>query len=242
VNPRASWRSDARTKTRLRIIIDTAILSQVHYLCSVVRLAPARFPLNPKSFFLETSMSAIRSVDRSAVTRAQDRASLCSFTFLDGRRCRMPRRHGHPYLCTFHACREAKIFARENVGEDIARYLSGEHVPAGDLCSALGRLFAAVAQGEVEPQTVAALAHLGRSLVQALHVAQEECAIASKLSSGKRVILRDTSQPTLISPRQASPNPHHRHPSRKHRVPFNSQKKPKIPSSPNHSESTLAKL
>jgi hypothetical protein len=57
--------------------------------------------------------------------RSEDRASLCSFTFADGRRCRIPRRQGHPYLCTFHARREAQIFAGEKVGEEIARYLSG---------------------------------------------------------------------------------------------------------------------
>jgi hypothetical protein len=189
-------------------------------------------------------MYAIRSVDRSAVTRAKDRASLCSFTFLDGRRCRMPRRLGHPYLCTFHARREDKLFARENVGEEIARYLSGQHVPPGDLCSVLGRLFAAIAQGEIEPKTVAALAHLGRSLVQALHVAREECAIAPSPASGESVILRDTStsQPTRINSRQAFANPRHRHPAPKHLVPLNSQKSPKIPPSPNLSESTLAKV
>jgi hypothetical protein len=92
---------------------------------------------------------------------------LCSFTFVDGHPCRIPRRHGHPYLCTFHARREAKIFAGEKVGEEIARYLCGEHVPAHDLCLALGRLFALIAQGEVEPKTVSALAHPGQSLVQA---------------------------------------------------------------------------
>jgi hypothetical protein len=154
----------------------------------------------------------------------------------------MPRRQGHSYLCTFHARREAQVFARENVGEDIARYLSGEHVPAGDLCSALGRLFAAVAQGEVEPKTVAALAHLGRSLIQALHAAHEECAIASGPSSGESVILRDTSPRIQTNPAEASPNPRHRRPQSKHRVPLNSQKIRKIPPSPNHSESTLAKL
>ena len=141
--------------------------------------------------------------------RPEDRVSLCSFTFVDGRRCRIPRRERHPYLCTFHARREAKIFAGEKVGEEIARYLSGEHVPAGDLCSALGRLFAAVSQGEVEPKTVAALAHLGRSLVQALHVTQEECALASRPASGETLIVRETfpSRPkaTMAKPLQIRP-------------------------------------
>jgi len=177
-----------------------------------------------------------------STNRSEDRAPLCSFTFVDGRRCRMPRRHGHPYLCTFHARREAKIFAGEKVGEQIARYLSGEHVPADDLCSALGRLFAAVAQGEVEPKTVAGLAHLGRSLVQAPHIAQEKCAIASGAASGESAVIRDTAQPTLIHSGQASPNPCHRHLPPKHRAPLYAQTNPKIPSSPNRSESTLAKV
>ena len=165
-------------------------------------------------------MSAIRS---------EDRASLCSFTFVDGRRCRIPRRHGHPYLCTFHARKEAKIFAGEKVGEEIARYLSGEHVPAGNLCSALGRLFAA-------------LAHLGRSLVQARQLAQEECAIAFGPASGESVILRATAQPTPINRGQASPNLHPIHLPPKHHARLGTQTSPKIPSSPNHPESTLAKV
>jgi len=47
--------------------------------------------------------------------RSKDRASLCSFTFADGRRCRIPRRHGHPYLCA-HARKEAQAFAGEKAG------------------------------------------------------------------------------------------------------------------------------
>lgn len=155
--------------------------------------------------------------------RPEDLVSLCSFTFADGRRCRIPRRNGY-YLCTFHARREAKIFAGEKVGEQIARYLSGEHVPAGDLCSALGRLFAAVAQGQVEPKTVAALAHLGRSLVQAFHAAQEERALASGAASSENAILQDTPAPTQVSPRRAFANALHPHLSPTRPAPPNSQR------------------
>jgi hypothetical protein len=38
-------------------------------------------------------MSANRSVDRSAVAHENDRSSLCSFTFVDGRRCRRTEWH-----------------------------------------------------------------------------------------------------------------------------------------------------
>ena len=46
-----------------------------------------------------------------STNRSKDRASLCSFTFADGRQCRMPRREGHPYLCAFHARKEAQSLA-----------------------------------------------------------------------------------------------------------------------------------
>ena len=81
--------------------------------------------------------------------RSKDRSSLSAFTFADGRQCRTPRRPGHPYLCAFHARKEAQAFAGEAAGQDVAYHLSGSYVSACDLSSALGRLFSAVAQGQV---------------------------------------------------------------------------------------------
>jgi len=124
-----------------------------------------------------------RSVDRSAVTpengrcavtRENHRSSLCSFTFADGRQCRTPRRDSHSHLCAFHARKEAQALAGEQAGEDIAYHLSGSYVSACDLSSALGRLFSAVAQGQVKPKTASTLAYLGQTLVQTLHLAQHE--------------------------------------------------------------------
>src|SRR6202022_3437865 len=88
-----------------------------------------------------------------STNRSKDRSSLCAFTFADGRQCRIPRRDGHPYLCAFHARKEAQALAGEQAGEDIAYHLSGSYVSACDLSSALGRLFSAVAQGQVKPKT-----------------------------------------------------------------------------------------
>jgi hypothetical protein len=109
-----------------------------------------------------------------SVLRSKDRASLCTFTFSDGRRCRTPRRPTHPSLCTSHARREAHALAGDQAGEDIAHYLSGQFISACDLSSALGRLFAAVAQGPLKPKTAATLAYLGQTLVQTLTIAQDE--------------------------------------------------------------------
>src|SRR5260370_146838 len=108
-----------------------------------------------------------------STNRSNDRASLCSFTFADGRQCRTPRA-AHPYLCAFHARKAAQTLAGEAAGKDIAYHLSGSFVSACDLSSALGRLFSAVAQGQVKPKTASTLAYLGQTLVQILPLAQDE--------------------------------------------------------------------
>jgi hypothetical protein len=122
-----------------------------------------------------------RSVDRGvypdeigAVAHEKDRSGLCSFSFADGRQCRTPRHTGHPYLCAFHARKDAHALAGQEAGKDIAYHLSGSYVSACDLTSALGRLFSAVAQGQVKPKTASTLAYLGQTLVQTLHLAQHE--------------------------------------------------------------------
>jgi hypothetical protein len=109
-----------------------------------------------------------------STNRSKDRASLCSFMFVDGRRCRIPRRVGHPYLCVFHARKEAQTLAGQAAGRDIAYYFSGDFASACDLSSALGRLFSAVVQGQVKPKTASTLAYLGQTLVQALQLSQDE--------------------------------------------------------------------
>ena len=108
-----------------------------------------------------------------STNRSNARASLCSFTFTDGRQCRTPRA-AHPYLCIFHARKDAQALAPEAAGKDIAYHLSGAFVSAGDLSSALGRLFSAVAQGQVKPKTASTLAYLAQSLVQTLPLARHE--------------------------------------------------------------------
>jgi hypothetical protein len=109
-----------------------------------------------------------------STNRSKDRSSLCSFMFVDGRHCRIPRRVDHPYLCAFHARKEAQTLAGEAAGKDIAYHLSGSFVSACDLSSALGRLFSAVAQGHVKPKTASTLAFLGQTMVQILPIAQDE--------------------------------------------------------------------
>jgi hypothetical protein len=119
-------------------------------------------------------MSANRSVDRSAVAHENDRSSLCSFTFADGRRCRIPRCSAHPHLCFDHARKEAQALAAQQVGRKIAADLAGGYLSACDLSSALARLFSAVAQGHIKPKTASTLAYLGQTLLQSIQFAQGE--------------------------------------------------------------------
>ena len=109
-----------------------------------------------------------------SANRSNVRSSLCAFSFTDGRKCRMPRRDGHPYLCAFHARKEAQSLSAEAAGTDIAYHLSGAFLSACDLSSALGRLFSAVALGQVKPKTASTLAYLAQTLVQLLPIARHE--------------------------------------------------------------------
>ncbi len=142
-----------------------------------------------------------------STNRSNDRASLCSFTFADGRQCRTPRT-AHPYLCAFHARKDAQALAGEAAGKDIAYHLSGSFVSACDLSSALGRLFSAVAQGQVKPKTASTLAYLGQTLVQALPLAQHEYINAYGTNSWRETIRTSHEQSAdHTSPDPESPEP-----------------------------------
>jgi hypothetical protein len=106
--------------------------------------------------------------------RSNDRTNLCAFTFVDGRRCRMPRSGHHLYLCTFHARKEARAVAGQKAANDISYHLSGAFLSASDLSLALGRLFTATAQGQMKPKTAATLAYLGNTLLHTLQLARHE--------------------------------------------------------------------
>ncbi len=120
--------------------------------------------------------------------RSKDRSGLCSFTFADGRHCRTPRRAGHPHLCFFHARKEAQSRAAEQAGEDVSYFLSGTYLSACDLTSALGRLFSAVAQGEIKPKAASALAYLGQTLNHSIRLAQDEYINAFGTDSWRREV------------------------------------------------------
>jgi hypothetical protein len=85
---------------------------------------------------------------------SKDRASLCCFSFADGRQCRTPRSPTHPHFCVQHARKEAEAVAAQKAGNDISSYLNNNnYLSACDLSLALGQLFSCVAQGLIKPKT-----------------------------------------------------------------------------------------
>jgi hypothetical protein len=112
--------------------------------------------------------------NRSAAAQENARASLCLFTFTDGRRCRTPRSGSHLHFCFYHARKESQAKAADKLGKDLSYFFSGDYVSACDLSTGLARLLAAVARGEIKPKTAKTLAYLAQTLLQTLHLAQHE--------------------------------------------------------------------
>jgi hypothetical protein len=107
-------------------------------------------------------------------TLAVDRSRLCTFTFANGCQCRIPLTHAHPYLCTFHARKEAQARAAEVAGKTIAFDLSARYISFCDLSSALAHTMTALAQRQLTPRTATSFAYLGQILFQSLDRAESE--------------------------------------------------------------------
>jgi hypothetical protein len=105
---------------------------------------------------------------------AKDRASLCSFTFSDGRRCLTPRTGKNPRFCFYHAQKEARARTAQKLGKDLAYFFSGDYLSACDLSTALAHLIPAVVRGDVKPKTARTVAYLAQTLLQAIHISQDE--------------------------------------------------------------------
>jgi hypothetical protein len=106
--------------------------------------------------------------------RPQDRASLCTFTFADGRRCRMPLSNRHPRLCFDHARKEAKAHPADQADSDLSFFFSGDYVTAHDLSVAIARLLPDVPHGRINRKTASAISCLSRTLLHTIQLAQHE--------------------------------------------------------------------
>jgi hypothetical protein len=107
---------------------------------------------------------------------SKDLVSRCTFTFADGRQCKTPRQPGDADFCYFHSQRELRRLAARNAGDFIASGLSTDYVSACALNGTLGRLFRAVASGQISPKTAHTLGYLAQIMAQTLPMAEDEFA------------------------------------------------------------------
>ncbi len=106
--------------------------------------------------------------------RPQDRKSLCRFTFADGRQCRTPRSPHHPHFCSDHARKDSQARGADKLARELSYFFSGEYLSACDLSAALGRLLPAVVRGDIKPRSARTIAYLSQTLVQTIHLAEQE--------------------------------------------------------------------
>ena len=142
----------------------------------------------------------------------KDRASLCSFTFADGRRCRTPRTGNHPHFCFYHAQKEARARTAETLGRDVAYFFSGNYLSACDLSTALGRLIPAVVRGDIKPRAARTVAYLAQTLVQTIHISQHEYCEAFSSDAWRKSIRNSVNYnhdyrfPSAPKPEQPAPS------------------------------------
>jgi hypothetical protein len=121
---------------------------------------------------------------------ANDRVSLCLFTYEDGRRCRTPRISNHPHFCFYHAQKESQSQSTEKLAKEIAYFFSGDYLSANDLNAALGRLIPAVIRGEIKPRVARTVAYMLQTLMQCTRQAQHEYINAFDTDAWRKTIAK----------------------------------------------------
>jgi len=109
-----------------------------------------------------------------STTLVVDRSRVCAFLSPGGRGCTMPLSPSHPFLCTYHARKEAQATAAQNAGRDIAYSLSARYISYNDLSAALAQTISAVAQHRLPSRTASTIANLCRTLLQSVAGAENE--------------------------------------------------------------------
>jgi len=109
-----------------------------------------------------------------STTLVVDRYRVCAFLSPGGRGCTMPLSYDHPFLCTYHARKEAQASADHKVGQNIAYSLSTRYISHNDLAVALAQSISATAQRHISSRTASSIANLSRNLLQAIAGAQHE--------------------------------------------------------------------
>ena len=133
-----------------------------------------------------------------STAQAMDRTRSCTFTFANTRHCRMPLSPSHPYLCTFHARKEAAARGAERAGQQIAYDLSSRYVSFADLSSAIAHTISAVAQRHMTPRAATSIAYLSQTLYQSISCAETDYVRTFGVDAWKRT-MATTSPPLLLT-------------------------------------------
>jgi len=116
----------------------------------------------------------------------------CTFTYIDGRRCRMQKIETHPYLCYYHWQRgqqanDAVVFASQLLNEN--QQLNS---PAA-VIDVLSGVFRLLAQGRLETRQAATMAYVCQLALQALPQAEKQQRAVAE-ARGETTDLFDTIQ------------------------------------------------
>jgi hypothetical protein len=146
-----------------------------------------------------------------STAQALDRTHSCAFTFANANHCRMPVCPAHPYLCTFHARKEAAARGAERAGQQIAYDLSSRYVSFSDLSSAIAHTISAVAQRHMTPRAATSIAYLSQTLYQSTSRAETDYVRTFGVDAWKRTMAHNLSAAAFddgdeVDDQQESPN------------------------------------
>jgi hypothetical protein len=117
-----------------------------------------------------------------------DRASLCTFTFADGRQCRMLWRDKRSKLCLFHQQQANRTEAIMQAGETITSCLTTDFVSSCTLNAALSRIFFFSARGDFDLKTARTLAYLAQIISKNIPAAKQELRLSVGLDQTDRIL------------------------------------------------------
>ncbi|MGB2589480.1 MAG: hypothetical protein WAJ96_02435, partial [Candidatus Acidiferrum sp.] len=112
-----------------------------------------------------------------------------------------------------HAQKEAQAQAADTLGKDLAYFFSGDYLSACDLSTALSRLIPAVIRGEVKPKLARTVAYLMQTLLQTIHVSQDEYINAFSTDGWRKAVRTSVKSnhdhffPPTPEPEKSTPHP-----------------------------------
>ena len=105
---------------------------------------------------------------------SKDRASLCAFSFSDGRQCRALRHKPNSRYCFAHARKIRHLEEADEIANSILEPISGSFISVSSLTQSLVNLFSAVAEGRIAPKQASALAKVSTILLKSVQASNDE--------------------------------------------------------------------